>query len=59
VTYPTIAIIEALFVKTRVNLGIANRRKYDMCSANGWMTAAPTQYYGYQIRYKHIISAQQ
>jgi len=42
VTYPTIAIIEALFVKTRVNLGIANRRKYDMCSANGWMTAAPT-----------------
>jgi hypothetical protein len=31
---------EALFVKTRVILGIANRRKYDMCSANGWMTAA-------------------
>lgn len=37
------AITEALFEKTRVNLGIANRRKYDMCSANGWMTAVKRQ----------------
>jgi len=26
---------EAVFVNTRVNIGIENRRKYDMCSANG------------------------
>ena len=40
VTYPTIATTEAVFVKTSVNFGIAKRRKYAMCSANGWITAA-------------------
>lgn len=38
------AIIEAVFVKTGVNKGIAKREKYDTCSANGWMTAAPREY---------------
>ena len=40
VTYPNIATTEAVFVKTSVNFGIAKRRKYAMCSANGWITAA-------------------
>lgn len=30
-------------MKTRVNKGVAKRNKYDMCSANGWMTAAPRE----------------
>lgn len=37
--YPKREDREAVPVNTAVKVGIANSRKYTICSANGWITA--------------------
>lgn len=39
VMYPANDTTDAVPVSTVVSNGIAKSAKYDMCSANGWMTA--------------------
>jgi len=50
--YPKRETREAVPVNTVVKVGIANRRKYAICSANGWITAAKEESF---MHYQHVI----